>query len=665
MTGWTTLRAVFANELRALWLSPLGWGFVGTALLLGGWLLQLSLASTGEASLRGWLPNFAVTLLFCMPLLTMRTVAGERRRGTLELLMSAPVSLGSVIVGKWLGVVATCALMLVLTTPFAAALAWVGDPDWGTVLTTYLGLAACCGLFAAVGIFASASGPRAHGGWVDHRRAPAADVARGGRRPTRFGARPSRLGAGFAGRSPALVRPWRARQWRCGLVRRVHILVPVLCVAGPGGATMALIRRRWAVALNAGLTVVLVTGAAVLGVGVAEQRAVRWDLTEGARASLAPETASALASAREAEVDISVTAFTTQPRDEDAWLRNRTIRDFLATLADASPAVTARTVDFDRERGVAVQYGVERYGTVVVEGRGRRVDLSARDVFRTRGRGDQRSFEFVGEGAIAAAVRRLLRDHDARVGILEGHGERRLPIRGPGELTRFASLLQDQGIAVEPLTLAGASQVPVELDAVLVLAPSVPVAAPEMSALAAFVAQGEPVGWFVEPGGSAPSAWGVQVDAGVVHDVVSYFPYADRPLLSHGAHPITDALRDAGLNTVVAGAAPVRAEAGTALLHTGSGGTVVSQDGERAAGTISVAVALSGDGAGRRGGGGGRRLDRGRADGQWSGPTRPLPPTSYAGWSGRTMRWPGWGGRCASGRWPWGPGIGRSCGGPW
>lgn len=154
--GVLAMGAVARNELRTLLFSPLGWAFLVAGLLIGGWLFQLAVVATGEASLRGWLPNFAVTLMFCVPLVTMRSIAGEVRRGTLELILSAPVPLWGVLVGKWLGVLAVSALLLGLTAPFVVLLTWIGDPDLGAVFSTYLALLLCCGLFTAVGVFASA-----------------------------------------------------------------------------------------------------------------------------------------------------------------------------------------------------------------------------------------------------------------------------------------------------------------------------------------------------------------------------------------------------------------------------------------------------------------------------------------------------------------------------
>jgi ABC-2 type transport system permease protein len=150
--------AVLRNDLRIWFLTPSGWVFLSGYLLFAGLFFTLGIGSTGEASLRTALPNLAVTLVFTLPLVTMRQLAEEARNGTLELLLTTPIPLGSLLIGKWGAAVALCALLLAATFPFPIVLALFGDPDPGVLFTCYLGWFACCAAFAAVGLFASATG---------------------------------------------------------------------------------------------------------------------------------------------------------------------------------------------------------------------------------------------------------------------------------------------------------------------------------------------------------------------------------------------------------------------------------------------------------------------------------------------------------------------------
>lgn len=153
MSGvWTVLR----KELRVSFVTPLAYVFLGVFLFLSGVFFYLGIALTGEASLRVMLGNMAISLLFVVPMLTMRHFAEEQRSGTFELLMTSPISLPALIVGKWLSSLVLCGLMLAGTGLFVAILAYYGDPDWGVVGTSYLGLFCTCSAFCAAGLFSSA-----------------------------------------------------------------------------------------------------------------------------------------------------------------------------------------------------------------------------------------------------------------------------------------------------------------------------------------------------------------------------------------------------------------------------------------------------------------------------------------------------------------------------
>lgn len=147
--------AIFRKELRIYFVSPLAYVFLGVFLFLAGMFFYLGVTMTGEASLRVMLGNLSVTLLFLLPLLTMRHFAEERRSGTYELMMTAPVPLWSLLAGKWAASFALCTLLLAGTFIFPMLLAYYGEPDWGVIATSYLGLMLLCGAFVSAGLFTS------------------------------------------------------------------------------------------------------------------------------------------------------------------------------------------------------------------------------------------------------------------------------------------------------------------------------------------------------------------------------------------------------------------------------------------------------------------------------------------------------------------------------
>ncbi len=146
---------IVKKELAVYALTPLAYVLTGAYLFLAGLFFWLGISLTGEASLRVLVGNLAVVQLFVLPLLTMRAFAEERRQGTLELLLTCPVPVRAVIVGKWLAALLVSGLLLLGTSIFPVLLAIYGDPDWGVIVTSYLGLALVSAAFSAAGLFAS------------------------------------------------------------------------------------------------------------------------------------------------------------------------------------------------------------------------------------------------------------------------------------------------------------------------------------------------------------------------------------------------------------------------------------------------------------------------------------------------------------------------------
>lgn len=152
------MKAVFTiwkKELRVYAVNPTAYAFLAVFLFLAGLFFYLGITLTGEASMRVLASNLAIAELFVLPMLTMRHFAEERRQGTLEMLLTSPVSPASLVVGKWLASMTLCALMLMGTGILPMLLAYYGEPDWGVVVSTYLGLFLVAGAFCAAGLFSS------------------------------------------------------------------------------------------------------------------------------------------------------------------------------------------------------------------------------------------------------------------------------------------------------------------------------------------------------------------------------------------------------------------------------------------------------------------------------------------------------------------------------
>ncbi len=158
------------KELRAYFVSPIAYVLlVFFALLFGyfyassiNFVVQLSMGQFGmggpqvvninEFMIRPLFGNTAVILLFMLPMLTMRSFAEEKRSGTIELLLTSPLTDFQIIMGKFLGAMALYALMLSLTLIHIGVLFWYGEPEWGPILSGYLGLLLMGGSFISIGL---------------------------------------------------------------------------------------------------------------------------------------------------------------------------------------------------------------------------------------------------------------------------------------------------------------------------------------------------------------------------------------------------------------------------------------------------------------------------------------------------------------------------------
>lgn len=157
--------AIFQRELRAYFLSPLAWVILCFMLIINGVIFALILIALNDPLQPPGRPLdlffggtflFWLVLLFVAPVLTMRLLAEERRSGSLEVLMTAPVTEGQVVVGKYLAALVFYAFLWFPTVTYAGIVALHSEIDWGVVAAGYLGVLLVGALFLAVGLFTSA-----------------------------------------------------------------------------------------------------------------------------------------------------------------------------------------------------------------------------------------------------------------------------------------------------------------------------------------------------------------------------------------------------------------------------------------------------------------------------------------------------------------------------
>lgn len=153
----TAVGIIWRKELVSYLTSPVAYVVTAVFLALSGTFFSTYLAGTSfeDTSIRGFLDAAQILILLFAAILTMRLVAEEKKMGTWELLLTAPVRDAEIVIGKFLGSLAVLTGMLVLTLYFPALLVVFGDPDLGSIGASYLGLFLLGSACLSIGIFAS------------------------------------------------------------------------------------------------------------------------------------------------------------------------------------------------------------------------------------------------------------------------------------------------------------------------------------------------------------------------------------------------------------------------------------------------------------------------------------------------------------------------------
>ena len=165
--------AIAHKELKAYFASPIAYVVIGLFALMFGYFYYALLGlfieqgtrmmglqggptqNVNEQMIRPLFLNTSVLLLFLLPMITMRTYSEEKRSGTIELLLTAPLTDVQIIMGKFLGAMAVYAAMLAVTFVHIGVLFAFGAPEWIPIATGYLGLLLMGACFISVGLLIS------------------------------------------------------------------------------------------------------------------------------------------------------------------------------------------------------------------------------------------------------------------------------------------------------------------------------------------------------------------------------------------------------------------------------------------------------------------------------------------------------------------------------
>jgi len=165
--------AIANKELRGYFASPIAYIVMGLFALTYGYFFYAMLlyfdrtsmqlagmgggqsANVNEQLISPSFQNTMVVFLFILPMVTMRTYSEEKRSGTIELLLTAPITDFQIIMGKFLGALGLYAAMLAVTLIHIGILFAIGNPEPLPILTSYLGMLLMGGCFISVGLLIS------------------------------------------------------------------------------------------------------------------------------------------------------------------------------------------------------------------------------------------------------------------------------------------------------------------------------------------------------------------------------------------------------------------------------------------------------------------------------------------------------------------------------
>jgi ABC-2 type transport system permease protein len=170
--------AVFQKELKHFFYSPIAYIVIAAFAIIAGIFFYLYLSSFVQAAfmdmmrsqqmrtqpqrfnvnlqlIRPYFFNLALISLFVLPLVTMRLYSEEKKAGTVELLYTTPLSISNIVIGKFLAGVVFYIIMLIPTMLFQLLLFKYGNPEFGPVLSGYLGLILLGSAFISGGLFIS------------------------------------------------------------------------------------------------------------------------------------------------------------------------------------------------------------------------------------------------------------------------------------------------------------------------------------------------------------------------------------------------------------------------------------------------------------------------------------------------------------------------------
>ncbi len=147
--------AIVRKELKGYFDSPLAYIFLTVFLLASSWLFMRGFFLVNNVSMRGFFGVMPWIFLFLIPAITMRLWAEEKKTGTLEVMLTSPLTDWQMVMGKFLASFLFLAIAIGLTLNLPIVMALAGNPDGGLIFSGYVGTLLMGGAYLAIGLWAS------------------------------------------------------------------------------------------------------------------------------------------------------------------------------------------------------------------------------------------------------------------------------------------------------------------------------------------------------------------------------------------------------------------------------------------------------------------------------------------------------------------------------
>ena len=149
------MTAIYYKELKSYFSSPIGYVFLGFPLILSGVFFLWGNIYNSYIDMESFFGNIGVVFLFLIPILTMRLLAEEKKTKTDQLLITSPVRLSGVVLGKYFASVALFAISLLIMCIYVMILCVYGDPDLFAIFAMMLGFFLMGSALISIGLFVS------------------------------------------------------------------------------------------------------------------------------------------------------------------------------------------------------------------------------------------------------------------------------------------------------------------------------------------------------------------------------------------------------------------------------------------------------------------------------------------------------------------------------